>query len=115
MTPEFRHCDSCGSDHLGPVPCGMSFAQRMKSTNTDFGSFETVYNRRNYYDSAAVDATFSHDSKDRLYDETDGIGYVKQADDGEWYHRDRKTNEVVKMDEKTLDTILAAETETDVA
>ncbi len=67
--------------------------------------------RHNYYDTAAVEAMVGTDSVERLYDDTNGIGYTRQDNNGEWWHRNRTTREIEKMDEKKMDTLLGAGSE----
>ena len=104
-----RYCNSCGSEHLGVVPCGLTFGERMRTVQVDRAAMDTA-DLKNYYDSAAVEASFPN-AKERLYEDTDGIGYLNQAADGDWYYRNRKTKEIEKADEKVLDTILGANDE----
>lgn len=109
MTVLMRICSSCGSEHMGLVPCGMTFMQRMRTVQVDYAAMETR-DLKNYYDAAAVETSFPG-ATEKMYDDTDGIGYVNQADDGDWYYRNRKTREVEKADEKVLDTLLGANDE----
>ena len=109
MTVTMRECLSCGSSHLGRVPCGMTWGERMRTVRLDKASMDTA-ELHNYYDTAGVEASFP-DAEARLMEDTDGIGYMNQADDGEWYYRNRKTKEIEKADEKVLDTILGANDE----
>ena len=95
---------------MGQVPCGMTFAQRLRSTRLDQAAFDT-YEPKNYYDAAAVEREFGHDAKDRLLDETEGIGYTRQDNNGEWWHKNFKTGDIEKMDEKKMDVLLGANDE----
>ncbi len=95
---------------MAPVPCGLSWRERLGSVRLDEGSMETA-ERKNYYDTAAVNALVGSDSVERLYEDTDGIGYTRQADNGDWYYRNRKTREIEKMGEQEMDTLLGAKSE----
>lgn len=110
MKPTFRQCPSCGSAHLGPVPCGMTFGQRMKTTKVDWAKLETK-DLKNYYDKAAVQKAFGHDARDRYYDESDGIGAAQQDSKGEWWYKNRKTKEVEKLSEKQMEVLTGANDE----
>ena len=88
----------------------MTFGERMKTTKVDWAKMETK-DLHNYYDSAAVANTFGHDATDRLYDETDGIGWAQQDNKGQWYHKDRKTKEVEKLSERQMDVLTGANDE----
>lgn len=109
MTVLMQSCISCGSEHMGRVPCGLSFMQRMRSVKVDWAAMETR-DMKNYYDSAAVEAQFPG-AKEKMLDDSDGIGYTKQASDGDWYHRNFKTREIEKLDEKKMDVLLGANDE----
>jgi len=98
----FRDCDSCGSSHMGS-DCGMTFAQRLRTTKVDWAKFDTK-DLKNYYDSAAVAKQFGHDATDRLYDESDGLGWAQQDNKGEWWHKSRN-KEPEKMTEKQMETL----------
>jgi hypothetical protein len=88
----------------------MTFAQRMRTTKVDWAALETK-DLHNYYDTAAVEAQFGHDATDRLYDESDGIGYTRQAADGDWYYRNRKTREVEKLNERQMEVLAGSQNE----
>jgi hypothetical protein len=81
----------------------MTFGQRMKTTKVDWAAMDTK-DLHNYYDAAAVANQFGHDATDRLYDETDGIGWAQQDSKGEWWHKPRN-KEPEKMTEKQMDTL----------
>ena len=95
---------------MGPVPCGLTFMSRMRTVRLDEPAMETR-DVKNYYDAEAIDDLIGPDAEGRMLEETDGLGYVRQGDDGDWYHRDFKTKEIEKMDSKKIDSILAVENE----
>ena len=108
-----KACVSCGSTHMAPVPCGMTWGERMRSVRLDEVALETR-DVKNYYDRSAVEAVVGHDSVDRLYDETDGIGYTRQDKKGDWYYRNRKTREIEKLSERQMDVMTGANDEVSV-
>jgi hypothetical protein len=66
---------------------------------------------RSYYDAEGIAETFGADSKDRMLEQTKGLGYAKTVN-GELMHRDRKTGDVVRVTQKELDSVyLAGDTE----
>lgn len=80
MMPEFQECPSCGSEHLGG-PCGMTFAERIRSVQINRSGWETA-EKRNYYDAEPINAVFGEDSRERWMDETEGMGGLKLKRDG---------------------------------
>lgn len=100
----FDHCSSCGSEHLGPVPCGLSFRDRMRSIELDQGVLETR-TRRNYFDVEPIRQTFGEDANERMLDETDGLGFAQQGPDGELYRKDRKSGDVVRVSDGELNRV----------
>lgn len=69
---------------------GLSFAQRLRTVRLDASVTETR-TRRSYYDQEAVSAVFGEDSKERMDDETKGLGPVyRHPSTGELIQRDRK-------------------------
>lgn len=78
-----RDCSDCGSSHIGQVPCGMTWIQRMKSTRLDTGWMPNAP-RKNYYDRQSVDEMFGGtteaERKEELMDDTEGLGVVSSRD-----------------------------------
>lgn len=70
-------CSSCGSTHLPPVPCGLTFAQRLRSQEVD-QSWMPAKTKKNYYDGASIDSLFGDDAKERMDHETKGLGPVTE-------------------------------------
>jgi len=90
----FASCSSCGSEHLPPVPCGMTFLERMKTVQVNERNFDTA-EKANYFDSVALDEAFGPDRKERMLHETRGLGPVQTADDGTpWVFDDPSTGEM---------------------
>lgn len=77
-----RFCTDCESTHMGRVPCGMSYAQRLRSQTTDpswMPARRAVGNLKNYYDDESVSALFNDgltgkERKEQMLDETEGVG-----------------------------------------
>lgn len=98
----FPYCLSCDSHHMAPVPCGLSFRDRIRSISIDPGSLETK-DKRNYYDREAVKEVFGEDSRERMLEETRGLGPIKRAADGsEWVNDDPKTGELRPLERSDL-------------
>lgn len=91
-------CPSCGSVHMGVVPCGLTFGERMRSVVVDGRVLETRTKAR-YWDSHAADQTFGEDRVDRYWEETGGHGAIQRGSDGELYHKNYKGEVQVASDE----------------
>lgn len=91
----FRSCTSCGSAHLAPVPCHMTFRQRLATVRIDPRAMET--RRRNYWDQAALDEQFGPDAEEAMWDATDGLGAGYRDEQGRLMRRDRYTGEPTEM------------------
>lgn len=75
------HCDDCGSEHLA-APCGMTFAQRLRSVRLD-GSVTPTRSQKNYYDDDALTGVFGNtaqEREERMMEETEGVGVANQAE-----------------------------------
>lgn len=79
-----RFCDSCGTEHIGVVPCGMTFRERLCTTRLD-GSVTETRNKRNYYEDESYKELFGgYDRKERrekLMDDTHGYGPLGKSND----------------------------------
>jgi hypothetical protein len=71
---EVRYCTSCKTEHIGKVPCGLTWKQRMGTVDLDWASLETR-DKKNYFDQEALDDSFGPDAQEVMMDETDGMGY----------------------------------------
>lgn len=87
-----RHCPDCGSEHLA-APCGMTFAERMRSVRTatewmpakqDDRRRGSTKGGKDYFDDEALKPMFGGDSAadryEQLMDETQGVGVADQED-----------------------------------
>lgn len=83
---------------MGVVPCGLTFAERLRSVTVDGAVLETRTKAR-YWDSHAADETFGADRVDRYWDETGGHGAIQRGSDGELYHKDFRGEVKVASDE----------------
>lgn len=77
---EPRYCSSCLSSHIGSVPCGMTWLQRIKSQRVDPGVEETK-TKRKYWNPESVDTLFQdglnpNERRELMMEETNGVGYV---------------------------------------
>lgn len=71
-----RECPDCESSHIGIVPCGRTFVQRLRSVRLDPSATPTR-DRVAYYDDEDMKDLFGYDRKERreLYmDDTKGMG-----------------------------------------
>lgn len=89
---------------MGVVPCGATYAQRLRSVVVDKGSFDTA-ERKNYFDKAGVESVFGQDSAERMFDETDGLGYTREDANGDLYHKDRKSGDWQRVSDEQLDRV----------
>lgn len=71
-TPKF--CPDCKSEHIGEVPCGMSWLERVRSTQVD-GQVNDSRTKKKYWDQEAVSASFGEDARDKVMEDTQGRGY----------------------------------------
>lgn len=111
---EFRDCSSCGSAHMGVVPCGLSYAERLGSVVVDKMSFDTA-ERHSYYDPEPIRQVFGEDSAERMFEETQGLGYTREDEHGVLRHKDRKSGDWVPVTEEQLDRVyLGGDTEREV-
>ncbi len=115
-----QSCPDCGSEHLN-APCGMTWAQRVRTFRpaTDWMPAKADSRQRGmtrpYFDSDPVNEVFGADSKERMLDETHGLGYAKPSPDGGFVHRDHRTGDVVPVSPEDMDRIfLGGDTEQDV-
>jgi hypothetical protein len=71
-------CSDCGSEHLPPVPCGLTFAQRLGSQRIDKSWMPAKRDGglKNYYDSEALGDAFGADAHEQMMEETKGFGPV---------------------------------------
>lgn len=84
-----EHCESCGSDHLAPVPCGLTFKERIKGLRFGTDWMPARQSARNdagtYYDREALDAAFGPDRREQMLQETRGLGAVQTDEHGNPY------------------------------
>jgi hypothetical protein len=83
--------------------CPEHFRARIRSINLDGSVLET--RTRTAGHSEAASNVFGEDAKERMMEDTKGLGYVKTAPDGTPYHRNRKTGEVEALTERQLDEV----------
>lgn len=91
---ELRFCDDCGTSHLGVVPCGMSYAQRLRTTRlaSEWMPAKTDSRQRGdsvYYDDEALSGMFGDgltgkEREEQMMEETQGVG-IAYAEDIEKY------------------------------
>jgi len=99
-----RVCPSCGSAHLGKIPCGLTFRERLLTVRMDASLMETR-SLPTYYDSDAVKEQFGEDAKERLLDSTHGYGAGRTGKDGRTYHKDRHSGEWEPMTEAQVESV----------
>lgn len=85
MTQKLLHtlalCEDCGSEHLH-APCGMTFAQRLRTTQIH-GSCTPTRDRVDYFDDTGLKEIFGldrHERRAQMADATQGRGYTTVAD-----------------------------------
>ena len=88
------YCPDCRSTHMGSVPCGLSYAARLRSTQVNRAGFDTA-SKVNYYDADAVHRAFGEDAREAMLEETRGLGPIRRARDGsEWVYDNPATGEM---------------------
>lgn len=113
------HCESCGSEHLPPVPCGLTFAERIKGIRfgTDWMPSRTDARQRDpdkhrYYDPEPVNQVFGEDSHEKMLEDTQGLGFAQEDRNGDLWHKDRHSGEWERVSDEQLDRVyLAGDTE----
>lgn len=94
--------------------CGTCFRNRLRSVSIDTATFDTAEHDATYYDSAPVREMFGENARERMLEETDGLGYARSQEDGTVLHRDRNSGEVEALTDRQLDeAYLGAKTEHD--
>ena len=82
---ELRDCPSCGSSHMGPVPCGLTFGERMRSVKTATEWMPSVSDSRArgervYYDDEHIKPMFGgldrKERREQMMEETKGFGPI---------------------------------------
>lgn len=83
MKAEPRDCSSCGVAHIGQVPCGMTYLQRLGSVHLD-GSATPTRDKKRYWDESSLKDFWGGQSeserKEQLMEETKGIGAVSKEE-----------------------------------
>lgn len=106
-SPVLTKCPDCGSEHLGRR-CGMTFAERIRSVTVSYANFVTK-DKKNYYDTDKVKATFGEDAQELMMEETKGIGPVQQGADGAFYRKGAQGPE--RLSERQTETLLGRDRE----
>lgn len=69
-----RYCESCSSEHIGQVPCGMTWLQRLKSATFDQLTTHPSKTTNKYWDQESITETFGEDARDDFMEVTQGKG-----------------------------------------
>lgn len=105
-----KACPDCGSAHMGE-PCGMTFAERIRTVRLSPAA--TPSSRKNYYDAEGVRDAFGENTRERMMEDTHGLGYARTDRTGTVYHRGRH-GDVERVDPRDVDRIyLGGDTEVD--
>jgi hypothetical protein len=92
--------------------CGGCFRRRLRSVAVDTSTFDTAEHDKTYYDRDSIRSAFGEDARERMLEETDGLGYARSTSDGDVWHRNRNTHEVEKLTDRQIDdAYLGARTE----
>lgn len=86
----------------------MTFAERIRSVTVSYKGFDTK-DKKAYYDTERVAATFGADAQEVMMEETKGIGPVQQGPDGGFYRQGAQGPE--RLTEKQTETLLGRERE----
>lgn len=71
-------CPDCNSTHMAPVPCGLSYMQRLRSSQLHPDATPSR-EKRKYWDQEALDNQFGEDAREHSLDITKGRGLNEQA------------------------------------
>ena len=74
-----KFCVSCGTDHIGQVPCGLSYRDRLRSVTLD-PSCTPTREKHNYYDQESLSTVFGEDAEEQMMEETHGVGAYTAED-----------------------------------
>lgn len=74
------YCPRCGRGTWA-CACDLSFREKLLALQVSYKGYETR-DRKNYYDSEALDSQFGADAKERYLEETKGLGSLHRARDG---------------------------------
>lgn len=69
-----KYCPDCESEHIGQVPCGMTWRQRVLSQTVD-EAVNATRTRRKYWDQDALNQQFGEDAAEKTLHDTEGRGY----------------------------------------
>ena len=95
-------CPDCGSTHMGAA-CGLSFGARLRTMTVDKSNFDTAERSKTYYDSEPIKETFGENSKERMKEETQGLGYARKVRDT-LYRKDKHGGRT-RVSKKELDNV----------
>jgi hypothetical protein len=99
-----RPCKGCSGEHIGPrCAPGTTLRQRLRSVRIDPSATPTK-TRRAYYSQEAVESVFGPDSKERMLEETRGLGAAR-TEGNETFTVNRHTGEWERLDEQTVDDV----------
>ena len=99
------YCESCGSEHLAPVPCGLTFRERLLSTQVH-SSVNESRTAQGRFDREAIDSEFGGTSKERKEDywaSSRGYGNIKHDPKGGAWYKNRKTGNVEHVTDDKLE------------
>lgn len=69
-----KYCPDCDTAHIGPVPCGMTWKQRVLSQTVSGDVYQSRTKKR-YWDQEALDEQFGPDATEKTLEDTQGKGY----------------------------------------
>lgn len=79
---DLRACSDCGSSHMGRVPCGLSYMQRLGSTQRTIGWMDR--DKTNWFDDEPLKEVWGLDKNERkedLMEQTGGHGFFDSPKD----------------------------------
>lgn len=106
-----KHCESCGSTHAGAVPCGLSFAERMRTTQVHQSVRESTTPHARY-DEDAIEEQFGAPRKERQEEfqaGSRGFGTIKHDPRGGAWFKNRKSGNVEHVTDEKLEREFAAD------
>jgi hypothetical protein len=95
----------CGTCKRGSWACScqLSFAEKVKGIQFSAGA--KTY-PRNYYDTQAVNSQFGTNARERMLEETAGVGPLRRGEDGGLYKQDRQTGDFIQASAQEVDSLL---------
>lgn len=107
---QVQWCPNCHRMLGISCACGLSFREKALTLQINRENFDTG-EKRNYYSRESVNALFGEDSRQRMMEETKGVGPVKRGRDGRFYRFNREAQRQEPLTGKQVEYFLGSDTE----